>query len=68
MGNYFQAVSISGGDVTFASHYGFPETPFSNHFKACNPKSIKPNNYKRGNIINNNLYFQSKKGKPLRCV
>ena len=68
MGNYFQAVSLSGGDVTFASHYGFPENPFSNHLKTCNPKSIKPTNYKRGNIINTIFNFQSKKGKPLKCV
>ena len=61
MGNYFQAVSISGGDVTFASHYGFPETPFSNHFKTCNPKSIKPNNYKRGKFKSYKLIYTNKK-------
>ena len=44
--------------------YGFPETPFSNHFKTCNPKRFKPNNYKCGNIINTQLYFTSKKGNP----
>ena len=41
--------------------YGFPETPFSNHFKTCNPKSIEPNNYKRGNIINYKLNYANKK-------
>ena len=41
--------------------YGFPETPFSNHFKTCNPKSIEPNNYKRGNIRNYKLIHTNKK-------
>ena len=41
--------------------YGFPETPFSNHFKTCNPKSIKPTNYKRGNIINYKMNYANKK-------
>ena len=33
--------------------YGYRETPFSNHFmKTCNPKSIKPTDYKRRKVIN----------------
>ena len=47
--------------------YGFPETPFSNHFKTCNPKSIEPNNYKCGNIINYKLNYANKKLPP-KCV
>jgi len=51
---------LSRGDVIFASPYmAVVKTPFSNHFETCNPKSIKPNNYKRGNIINDGLYFAS---------
>jgi len=47
---------LSRGDVIFASPYmAVVKTPFSNHFETCNPKSIKPNNYKRGNIINYNM-------------
>ena len=46
--------------------YGFPETPFSNHFKTCNPKSIKPINYKCSNIINYKLNYANKK-LPLKC-
>ena len=42
--------------------YGFPETPFSNHFKPCNPKSIKPIDYRQSNIINYKLYFAIEKG------
>ena len=41
--------------------YGFRETPFSNHFKTCNPKSIKPTDYKQSNIINTELYYAIKK-------
>ena len=46
--------------------YGFRETPFSNHFKTCNPKSIKPINYKCSNIINADYNYANKK-LPLKC-
>lgn len=49
---------LSRGDVAFASPYmAIVKTPFSNHLKTCNPKSIEPNNYKSSNIINTANYY-----------
>ena len=39
--------------------YGFPESPFSNHFKNYNAKSIKPIHYNYSNIINYKLKVTS---------
>ena len=43
--------------------YGFPETPFSNHLKNYNAKSIKPNHYSYGKFNNYKLRYANKKGK-----
>ena len=53
---YFQVASLSGGGDKFASPYmAVQRTPYSCHLKARNPVSIKPNDYKHGNIINGRL-------------
>ena len=67
MGNYFQncifylVVVLPSPDLIAAE-----KTPFSNYFKPCNPKSIKPINYKNSNIIIAELYYASIKGKGLK--
>ena len=69
MGNYFQSVYLSRGDVTFASPYMTISKPLLVIIlKTCYPKSIKPNNNKRVNIINKGYNFANKKGKPLKNV
>ena len=56
---------LSRGDVAFASPYmAIVKTPFSNLINTYNPKSFEPNDYKRSNIINNNIYFATKKESP----
>ena len=72
MGNYktqsimwittFNAVSsITRSCYLRLTLYGCRETPFSNHFKTCNPKSIKPTDYKQSNIINHTMKDTTKK-------
>lgn len=59
---------LSRGDVAFASPYmAIVKTPFSNHLNTYNPKSFKPNDYKRSNIINTTYYYAriNLKGKSL---
>ena len=57
---------LSRGDVIFASPYiAFVKTPFSCYFESCNPESIKPNDYKRSNIINYKLKDTRKKIAPV---
>ena len=48
--------------------YGYRETPFSNHFKTCNPKSIKPTDYKQSNIINADYKYANKKRAWTRLI
>ena len=48
--------------------YGYRENPLQYHLKTCNPVSIKPNDYKRGNIINKYYNFASKKRKEPTAV
>ena len=55
---------LSRGDVIFASPYmAVVKTPFSNHFKNYNAKSIKPNHYSYGKFNNYKLRYANKKGK-----
>ena len=66
---YFQTAFLSGGGDKFASPYmAVQKTPFSNHFEPCNPKSIKPINYKGIKVINNDYNFTSKKRKEPKVV
>ena len=56
--NYFQSAYLSGGGVIFASPYMAVQKPLLvTILKTCNPKSIKPNNYKRSKVINNDFNF-----------
>ena len=53
---YFQVASLSGGGDKFASPYmAFQKPLLVTILKTCNPKSVKPNDYKRSNIINTNM-------------
>ena len=57
---YFQSASLSGGGDKLASPYMAVQKPLLvTILKACNPKSIKPNNYKRSKVINNDFNFTS---------
>ena len=66
MGSYFQLytvyseVALPSSDLIWLSEKPLLVTIL----ETCNPKSIKPNNYKRGNIINTNMNFTNKKGYP----
>ena len=58
--NYFQSAYLSGGGVIFASPYMASQKPLLvTILKTCNPKSIKPTDYKRSKVINNDFNFTS---------
>ena len=58
--NYFQSAYLSGGGVIFASPYmAFQKPLLVTILRTCNPKSIKPNNYKRSKVINYDFNFAS---------
>jgi hypothetical protein len=62
---YFQTAFLSGGDDKFASPYmAFQKPLLVTILKPCNPKSIKPNDYKQSNIINYNMKDANKKESP----
>ena len=66
---YFQSAYLVGGGDKFASPYMVSDNPLQYHvIETCNPVSIKPNNYKRSKVINNDYNYASIKGKPLKCV
>ena len=66
MGSYFQSTFLSAGDTAFASPYMAVLKPLLvTILKTCNPKRFKPNNYKRGNIINYKLKDTRKKIAPV---
>ena len=67
MDSYFQLYSAySEVELPSPDLIWLSEKPLTvNHFmKPCNPVSIKPNDYKRSNIINNNMYFATQKESP----
>tara|TARA_Y100000310_G_scaffold230930_1_gene233462 strand:- start:187 stop:384 length:198 start_codon:yes stop_codon:yes gene_type:complete len=46
---------------------GYRENPFGNQ-EPCNPKSIKPTDYKQSNIINSGMKDANNKRKSLNSV
>ena len=55
---YFQSAYLVGGGDKFASPYMVSDNPLQYHvIETCNPVSIKPNNYKRSKVINNDFNF-----------
>ena len=47
---------------------GCREKPLSVTLDPCNPESVKPNDYKCGNIINTDYNFATKKETPKMCL